>query len=490
MRIVETIKKRWGRVVALMVIAAMVVAAVVIFGNKAKANDYTTGGVSRQTVEVTVSATGTVQAVTTVQVGSQASGTVAWLGADFNSVVKRGQVIARLDPSTMQAQVDNARASLASAEAAAQGAVSDVTSQQANVKAAEANLEATRLQAKDAEALVARYQQISEVVSRRDIEAAQATAGTADAKTAQANAQVAQARTGVSTAQARVAQANAQVAAARAQLEQSLANLAHTEITSPIDGVVVSRSVDVGQTVAASLQAPTLFTIAADLTNMQVLAAIDEADVGPVKEGQEARFTVDAFPGETFTGRISQVRLNATAVQNVVTYTAVVDAPNPDGKLKPGLTANLTIPTASRENVLTVPNAALRFKPVLTDAEQQALRDQTQARREQRAQTGGANDGDGAAKGSGDRAQGQAVWVLADGKQLERRWVRTGLTDGRVTEIVEGNLQEGDVVVTGQTTSDDAQPKSSQQGSSPFGQQQRGGFSPGGGSSRRGGGGR
>jgi HlyD family secretion protein len=473
----QKIGRRWGRVTAVVVALVLVVVGLEVFGKKADASDYMTANVARQTVETTVSATGTLQAVTTVQVGSQASGTVAWLGADFNSTVKKGQVIARLDPSTLQAQVDSARASLASAEAAVQAAQTDVTNQQANVKAAEANVVANQVQAKDAEALVARYQQISDVMAQRDIEAARAQANTAAAHTEQASAQVSQARAAVASSQAKVAQANAQVEAAKAQLDQALASLAHTEIASPIDGIVVSRSVDVGQTVAASLQAPTLFTIAADLKQMQVLASIDEADVGPVHEGLEARFTVDAFPGDNFTGRVSQVRLNAQAVQNVVTYTAVIEVANEDGKLKPGMTTNLTIPTASRENALTVPNAALRFKPTLTDEQQQALRAQAQARRDAHAQ-GGAGAADGPKQSGGDQAQGpsQAVWVLVDGKQLTRRSVRTGLTDGRVTEIVSGDLKEGDVVVTGQTSGSNeaAQPRTS---SSPFGQ--RGGLSGG-----------
>jgi HlyD family secretion protein len=188
-----------------------------------------------------------------------------------------------------------------------------------------------------------------------------------------------------------------------------------------------------------------------------VLASIDEADVGPVREGLEARFTVDAFPGDGFTGRISQVRLNAQAVQNVVTYTAVVDVANTDGKLRPGMTANLTIPTASRANVLAVPNAALRFKPTLTDEQQRELKSQIEARRQEISATG-------ADASAGDRKPGQAVWVLVDGKRLERRSIQAGLSDGHATEVVSGDLREGDVVVIGQNG-----------GSSTAGQQQRSG---------------
>jgi HlyD family secretion protein len=431
-------------------------------GESASASDYLTARVDRRDVETTVSATGTLQAVTTVQVGSQASGTIAWLGADFNSKVTKGQVIARLDPTTFQAQVDSARASLQSAQAAAQAAQSDVANQEANVTAANANFEASQVATKDAQDLVTRYQQISEVVSRRDVESAQAQANQAAARSAQAKAQVSQARTGVLSAQAKVAQAQAQVAAASAQLEQATANLSHTEIVSPIDGVVVSRSVDVGQTVAASLQAPTLFTIAADLTNMQVLASIDEADVGPIREGLKARFTVDAYPGETFEGTISQLRLNAQATQNVVTYTAVVDVQNPDNKLRPGMTTNLTIPTASRENVLAVPNAALRFKPATSDSDAASAAGARTQRRQ---------GGDEAGQ---NRKGGATVYVLGPQDTLVRRTVETGMTDGRVTEIVSGDLKEGDIVVVGQTTAGgDAQPKNGT--ASPFGTRGGGG---------------
>lgn len=248
-------------------------------------------------------------------------------------------------------------------------------------------------------------------------------------------------------------------------VDQAKVDLSHAIITSPIDGVVVSRNVDVGQTVAASLQAPTLFVIANDLSNMQVLAAIDEADVGQIHEGITATFTVDAYPGQTFSGRISQVRLNAQQLQNVVTYSAVIDASNQDQEFLPGMTANITVPVAHAENVLTVPNAALRFKPDQQQGDQQNQQGgQAQPNLKTAAEPGAtpqagsqsdaggqsANGQPGSGEDSSQRLQARTIWVLNTDKRLEPRVVTAGITNGRVTAITEGDLHEGDVVVTGQ----------------------------------------
>jgi HlyD family secretion protein len=503
------IKKRRTLIVMIALLACVAVAAAFFWGNKANASDYMTAKVERGNVEVNVSATGTVQAVTTVQVGSQVSGTVQWLGVDFNSQVKRGQIIARLDPAIFQAQVDNARANVNNAEAAIQAAQTEIVNQKANLSASKANQEVARVQRDDAISVAKRYQEIRNVIPSRDIESAQAQANAAAARYEQATAQVGQVQAGTATAQAKLEQARAGLAQARAQLQQASVNLEHSIITSPIDGVVVSRTVDVGQTVAASLQAPTLFTIANDLTKMQVLASIDEADVGQIHQGIKSNFTVDAYPGETFTGDITQLRLNAQTLQNVVTYSAVIDVPNPELKLRPGMTANITIPVSRREGVLTVPNAALRFRPNLSEKEQQALRDKMEERRNQRAAGNQAAENQGAgekAQGSenqnqrperaapatnsqasadsgqpaagaeqGQRRQGQMVWVLVDGKTIEPRFIRTGLTNGRVTEITGGDLHENDVVVTGQNDGSANSGNRSQQPSSPFGGRPAGG---------------
>lgn len=271
----------------------------------------------------TVGATGTVEAVTTVQVGTQVSGTIKELYADFNSIVHRGQVIARLDPSLFETQVEQARANLVRA--------------QAEVERLKVALEDARQRLARAEELAAR-----KLIPQTELEAAQVTARAAEAQLRSAQAQLTQ---------------------AEASLNQAQVNLQHTIITSPIDGIVVSRNVDVGQTVAAGLQAPTLFVLAADLTKMRVAASIDEADVGRIRPGQPVRFRVDAYPTEEFRGTVVQVRLQPTVVQNVVTYTTVIDVPNPDLKLKPGMTANVVIEVARRDEAVRVPNTALRFRP-------------------------------------------------------------------------------------------------------------------------------
>jgi HlyD family secretion protein len=283
---------------------------------------------------------------------------------------------------------------------------------------------------------------------------------------------VQQSQAQVQQSQAGVQQAQAQVQQAEAALRLAEVNLAHTTITSPIDGIVVSRDVNVGQTVAASLSAPTLFTIAKDLTQMQVIANIDQADIGLVEQAKSVKFSVDAFPGKDFDGKIEQMRLNPQNVQNVVTYNVVIDVNNPDQKLKPGMTANLTITIDERNNVLKVANAALRFTP--TDASGQRLGRGGDGsggggggqRRQQAAQqqTDGANSGqqnqNGGQQGQRNFAPASApvlegqtriVWVLGqDGKPQARR-IKVGLTDGVSTEVVEGNLQEGDMAITGQT---------------------------------------
>ncbi len=283
----------------------------------------TTLQLSRGDVIDQVGATGTLQAVVTVQVGTQVSGIVEEMYADFNSIVKKGQVIARLDPSILQTQVETARA---------------------NQVNAEANLERQKAAVEDANTKLARAKELAarQLTPQADLDAAEATAKQAVAQLKSMESQIVQAKAAVNKAEV---------------------DLNHTIITAPIDGIVISRNVDKGQTVASSMQAPTLFIIAADLTKMQVNANIDESDVGRMRPGQTVHFRVDAYPTEQFTGTVEQVRLNPTTVQNVVTYSTVIDVPNPDLKLKPGMTANVNIEIARRSNVLRVPNAALRFRP-------------------------------------------------------------------------------------------------------------------------------
>jgi HlyD family secretion protein len=282
-----------------------------------------TSPITRGDIIDSVGATGTLQAVTTVQVGSQVSGNIQWLGADFNSIVRKGQQIARLDPSLFQTQVEQARA---------------------NLTRAKADVERNRVGVDDAQIKFNRAKELTgrSLMPQSELDAAKST---------------------LDAARAQLQSADAQVVQAQAAVNQADVNLEHTVITAPIDGIVTSRSVDVGQTVAASLQSPTLFVIAADLTKMQVNANIDEADVGRIRPAQRVTFRVDAYPAEEFTGTVAQIRLQPVVVQNVTTYGTVIDVPNQELKLKPGMTANVKIEIARRTDVPRVPTAALRFRP-------------------------------------------------------------------------------------------------------------------------------
>ncbi|MCM3881893.1 MAG: efflux RND transporter periplasmic adaptor subunit [Vicinamibacterales bacterium] len=293
------------------------------YTRKAPAPTITTAKVSRGDIAETVGATGTLQAVTTVQVGTQVSGTILELNADFNSLVHKGQVLARLDPSLFQTQIEQSKA---------------------NLIRAQADLERLRVASDDARTKLRRAQELSakKLIAQTELEAAEVNVRSADAQLRSQQAAVTQ---------------------AQASLSQSEVNQQHTIIEAPIDGLVIARNVDVGQTVAASMSAPTLFLLAADLTKMQVIASLDESDVGRIRPGQLVQFRVDAYPNDTFRGTVTQVRLQPQTVQNVVTYSTVIDVPNLELKLKPGMTANVNIEIARRNNVLRVPNAALRFRP-------------------------------------------------------------------------------------------------------------------------------
>jgi HlyD family secretion protein len=509
--------------------AAIVLAGFYFWGDDSGTPQYLTARVERGNLRNTVTATGALQAVTTVQVGSQASGTISALYADFNSVVKKGQVIAQLDPSTAKAQVDQAnanlqqaRASLANAQAAvvnARAGVNDaqakslaarstVQNNQAGVSGAEANVAVLKAQQDDALSLLKQQESLLKagVIAQRDYDIAMTAYKTAEARYNQAVSQlnqaklteqsassagIAQSQAGVEQSKAQVQQAQAQVQQAAAQVQQAQAalnvaqvNLSHTTITSPIDGVVVSRDVNVGQTVAASLSAPTLFTIANDLTQMQVIANIDQADIGLVEQAKSVKFSVDAFPGKEYEGKIEQMRLNPQNVQNVVTYNVVIDVDNPEQKLKPGMTANLTITIDERNNVLKVPNSALRFTPQDTNRQQRAGggQGQWQGRRQQQQQ-----GGDNAAGGNNDQqnrfapasapvlpGQIRVVWVLGQDGKPDRRRITVGLSDGSATEVVDGDLKEGEMVITGQQMS--ASKNSNTQSTPPgFGNAPRGG---------------
>jgi HlyD family secretion protein len=418
---------------------------------------FRTAPVTRGTLTAAISATGTINAVITVQVGSQVSGQIKELFADFNSQVKKSQVIARIDPDIFEAkvnqakaQVDNAKAAVLNQQAAIERARADSGNARAALAVAKAQTAKARVAVLDSRRDLGRKADLNKkgFIAQADEDAAQAAYDSAvaqhEANQAQEIAQEAAVRSSdaaLRVSEAQLQAATAQVGQQEAGLRQAQLDLEHTIIRAPVDGVVVSRNVDVGQTVAASLQAPTLFTIAQDLTKMQVDTNVDEADVSRVRVGMRAAFTVDSFPGQLFTGEIVQIRKAPLVVQNVVTYDVVVSAANPDGRLLPGMTANVRIVTDQRPEALRVPNSALRFRPPGVEAE-----------RPQRAGPGNI-PGPGRGPGASPRAAGAGlpgrVWVVgADGKPQAVQ-LRLGITDGTSTEVLEGGLTDNQEVIVG-----------------------------------------
>jgi HlyD family secretion protein len=364
-------KKRLVLILLAISAVTATVAAYYRSGGNADAPRFTTAPATRGDIVDTVEATGTLEAVTTVQVGTQVSGTIKMLYADYNSRVKKGQIVAELEPSLFQTQVDQAQATVARL--------------QADVDRARVDVEDTQVKLRRANELWE-----NQLIARTDLETAQAAARQAEASLKAAQAQVVQ---------------------SRASLSQTEVNLGHTVIRAPIDGVVISRNVDVGQTVAASMSAPTLFVIANDLSQMRVNARVDEADIGRVHASQPVSFKVDAYPGESFTGTVSQVRLQPVTEQNVVSYVTIIDVPNQHLKLKPGMTANVTIEIARADDVLRVPNAALRFRASSKD--------------------------------------GTRVWTVGPEGSPRPLPVETGLSDGTMTAVLGGSLPNDAAVITG-----------------------------------------
>ncbi len=413
--------------------ALAAVALFVVLGlNHTPQAQHFTAKVDRGDIHDVVEATGTINAVITVQVGSQVSGTISKLFVDFNSRVHKGDLVALIDPALFKGAVQQASA--------------DVENAKANLVAAQANLEKAKaafVQAKaDNERTVGLTK--SGITSQQQLDLAKANYDSANAA--------------VGGAQANVTQADAQVTQKEAALAVAQTNLNYTVIRSPIDGTVVARNVDVGQTVAASLQAPTIFTIAQDLTKMQVYAKTDESDVGNIKVGKEVSFKVDAFPKETFRGAVSQVRMNATTVQNVVTYDTIIDFANPELKLFPGMTAYVTIPVATAKSVLKLPNTALRYKPPMTPEEILAMYKQYGIEsNERRRASDDAAAGDGESKGGGmqnlpraPRSDSAVVWKLRADNTMEPVKVSLGITDHAYTEVTavaKGDLKEGDELI-------------------------------------------
>ena len=376
----------------LVIVAVAAIAALAVWllsgGKKEEKITFDTAAVAPANIMNSITATGTIEPVTSVTVGTQVSGIVSKLFVDYNSVVKKGQVIAELDKTNLMSQLNTAKTQLATAQ-------SQLNYQTANYK---------------------RYKTLFEkgLVAADDFDNAKLS----------------------------YTQAKEQVASAKEEVQRAQTNLGYATITSPIDGVVLSKSVEEGQTVAASFSTPELFTIAQDLTNMQVVADVDEADIGDVKEGERVSFTVDAYPDDTFEGEVKQVRQEATTTNNVVTYEVVISAPNADLKLKPGLTANVTIYTAERKGVLSVPSKALRFTPQKETVGKMKIVDATNAKNK--------------------------VWTI-EGNSIVAHKVNIGMTDGTNTQIV-GGIAEGTKVVTGLNVMGGEEPKpmEAQSESSPF----------------------
>lgn len=376
----------------LVIVAVAAIAALAVWllsgGKKEEKITFDTAAVAPANIMNSITATGTIEPVTSVTVGTQVSGIVSKLFVDYNSVVKKGQVIAELDKTNLMSQLNTAKTQLATAQ-------SQLNYQTANYK---------------------RYKTLFEkgLVAADDFDNAKLS----------------------------YTQAKEQVVSAKEEVQRAQTNLGYATITSPIDGVVLSKSVEEGQTVAASFSTPELFTIAQDLTNMQVVANVDEADIGDVKEGERVSFTVDAYPDDTFEGEVKQVRQEATTSNNVVTYEVVISAPNADLKLKPGLTANVTIYTAERKGVLSVPSKALRFTPQKETVGKMKIVDAANAKNK--------------------------VWTI-EGNSIVAHKVNIGMTDGTNTQIV-GGIAEGTKVVTGLNVMGGEEPKPMEvQGeSSPF----------------------
>jgi HlyD family secretion protein len=406
--------------------------------------EYVTARVERGDIEASISATGNCNAVVTVQVGSQVSGNIVQLFADFNTKVTKNQLVARIEPTVFQARVDSARASLDAANAGVVNAQAnlkrsdaDIANAQANVSNLKANVLHAQSAVNDAKTKLAR--RLDEfkqgIIAKEDEDTAQATYDQAVASLEAAQAQAAAAQANVVSVQAQkdvavtqLSSAQAQVKQVAASLQQAQIDLDHTEIRAPVDGTVIARNMDIGQTVAASFSAPTIFQIAQDLTKMQVDANIDESDVGRVMDGQQVSFTVDAYPGTTFHGAVTQIRKAPINVQNVITYDVVIHVDNPDLKLFPGMTANVRIATDKLTGVLKVPAAALRFRPPNVAATP--------------AQAKGGGQGKGRAIGQ------QVIYVLDDQGKPKPVRVRLGIGDGNFSSVQGGDLKEGDMVIT------------------------------------------
>lgn len=407
-----------------LIILAVIIAVAAISGymyyKRTPEITFRTARIERGAIVSTVAATGNLSAVTTVQVGTQVSGTIQKLYVDFNSRVKKGQAIAEIDPSLFNASVEQSRGNLLNAEA---------------------NLQKARVIQADAERTMTRNKKLlSEgIISQSDYDAGE---------------------TALQSAKASVKAAEGGVAQTRGSLMQASTNLRYSVIRSPVDGVVISRAVDVGQTVAASFSTPTLFTIARDLTKMQIEVSVDEADISRVILGQKAGFTVDSYPEQTFHGKVVQIRSAPIITQNVVTYVVVVNVDNSDLKLKPGMTANVSIEVAKKDNVLKLPPAALRFRPKTKGDETKAKGSGERNGMNMQRPTTGAEVPGGGKPGGKRGGSGQQVYILKDGKPVAVP-IKSGIANNSSIELIESTLKEGDEVIIEQSGGDTAKKKSS-----------------------------
>ncbi len=448
---------------------------------KGKAPNFLTATVKKGSVHRTVSSTGTLEAVVTVQVGSQVSGRIQELDADYNSVVKKGQVLAVLDPANYQAQRDRSQAALTTAKANVRNAEATILNRQAELKSSRANVDSAKVDAVLTSRQFTRQQELfkEKLITEQDVEDARAAMEQSAARLKQAEAQVDQSTAALASAQAQKEQAAASVSQAEAELKIADVNLQYTTVTSPIDGVVIERNVDIGQTVAATLQAPTLFLIANDLNHMRLIAQVDEADIGGISEQASVKFTVDAFPDEVFKGKISEIRLGSSTstagtASNVVVYNVIVDVANPSLKLRPGMTATVEFTVANADDVLTIPNTALRFKP--TNAETAAGPTRVRAADPPPNASEEIVDAGPVVRSSGNAQYGinpgpkvhfpsaravqptwGEVWVLDGdaGGTPKLRKVQLGITDGVETAILDGQLAEGDKVIVREFSGDE-----------------------------------
>jgi HlyD family secretion protein len=408
-------------------------------GRNGSSQKFRTVKVVRGEISSIVTATGTINPVVTVLVGSQVSGTIKALFADFNSRVKEDQVVAQIDPAIFEAQVDQGKANVLNAQA-------NLLSAGANQQNAQANLIKAEVAVADAKRTLDRNKELVQrkVISQSAFDTAQTNSDSAAAQQEAAKAQV-------ESAKSQLESAKAQLEQNKATLKMAETNLRYTTIRSPVNGTVISRNVDVGQTVAASLQAPTLFTIAKDLTQMQVDTNVSEADIGRIAVNQEATFTVDAYPEKIFRGRVSEIRNAPTTIQNVVTYDVVIEVNNKDLKLKPGMTANVSVLIDHKEEVLKIPNASLRFRP--ESARQEGPGEKRKGAQKPR-------------EGQVEERKTARVWVLSpEGKPIPVSVV-LGITNGTSSEVTAGEIKEGMEIIVEETSKKKGQNQSGPSGPS------------------------